>query len=95
MPDDTVDIYINPDGSMQMVYSDEGAALFEGEPQQTRRASHVEPCGPGGWVADMGPVGGPVLTGLDGKPFRTRAAALAAERIYLELRMREGTLEIK
>lgn len=36
-----------------------------------------------GWVADMTPSGGPVLLAEDGHPFKTREAALDAERAWL------------
>ena len=41
------------------------------------RASHVEPA-PGGWAADMAPVGGPCLG-----PFASRGEALKAEVAWL------------
>ena len=44
----------------------------------TRRASHVEPYGSEGWIADMGPVGGPILG-----PVKLRRDALALERGYM------------
>lgn len=55
-------IVIDEEGNVSFVYSDELAALFEGETQRTRRASHVEPhpTKPG-WLADMRPVNGPTL----------------------------------
>ena len=43
-----------------------------------RRASHVEPDERGRWLADLTPVGGPVLG-----PFDRRGAALAAEQQWL------------
>lgn len=74
-----------------------------------RRASHVEPHPRGGWYVDMRPVDGPVMGAdgavvgdLDDsmpvvvaavEPFTTRAAALAAEREWLEAWMAEGRLE--
>lgn len=62
---DTLDIIIRPDGAIEYVYSDDLAAVFVGEKQETRRASNVEPAsGYGlktGWVADMAPVGGCLL----------------------------------
>src|SRR5262245_17016600 len=43
------------------------------------RASCVEPGEHGNWLADLAPVGGPVLG-----PFAIRSAAIAAERDWLE-----------
>lgn len=55
------DLYIGEDGAVQHVYDDALADLFDGDGEATvTRASHVEPQG-GGWLADMRPVGGPVL----------------------------------
>lgn len=73
-------IYVGDDGTIEHVYDDALADLFEGEGSiSTTRASHVEPHPNGGWLADMGPVGGPVLG-----PFHLRAEALAAERAWLD-----------
>ena len=44
-----------------------------------QRGSHVEPNERGQWLADLAPVGGPVLG-----PFRLRSEALEAERDWLE-----------
>lgn len=69
-------------GAIVYVHSDDLADLADLGDATTRRASNVEPVPGGGWSADMGPVGGPVL--LDaGRPFRLRADALDAERAYL------------
>jgi hypothetical protein len=43
------------------------------------RASHVEPDSDGNWLADLSPVGGPVLG-----PFAQRSSALSAELVWLE-----------
>ena len=43
------------------------------------RASHVEPNHDGCWLADLGPVRGPILG-----PFRLRSEALEAEQRWLE-----------
>ena len=68
-------IMIDEQGTMRFVYSD---ALVElARRGETRRASHVEPCA-GGWTADMGPVGGPVLG-----PFELHSEAIAAETVWL------------
>ena len=50
-----------------------------------RRASHVEPDEDGQWVADLSPVGGPVLRG-----FGRRSDALEAELDWLEKRWLPG-----
>lgn len=78
----TEDIIIEPDGTVRFVYSDALAAVFDGEALHTTRASHVEPCGRG-WMADMAPIGGPILFASDGNAFKTRQAALDAERAYI------------
>ena len=49
-----------------------------GAPRITR-ASHVEPDESGRWLADLAPVGGPVLG-----PFERRSEALEAEVAWLE-----------
>lgn len=91
-------IYINADGTIEHVYDDALADLFieDGIPR-TRRASHVEPFG-FGWMVDMRPVGGPVLfdtetdNPLGRVAFKTRAAALAAERAWIDAHLTEGSL---
>ena len=64
-------------GKLTFVYDDALAGLLTEGEATVRRVSHVEPV-PGGWTADMAPVGGPVLG-----PFPLRATALAAERAWL------------
>ena len=64
------------------IYDDDLVKLFEGMSMKIKRASHVEPIEIDGmvtWQADMGPVGGPILS-----PFNTRQEALAAEHKWLE-----------
>lgn len=79
-------------GKAQAVYSDElQPVLAEMGDTTVTRASHVEPADTipnvpnrlTGWVADMRPSGGPVLTAPDGNGFPTRQAALDAERDWL------------
>lgn len=89
---DEHDILIEADGTIRYVYSDILADVFAGEGLTTRRASHVEPGPLGGWVADMSPSDGPFVgargTGVSSyevAPFRTRQAALDAEREWLRL----------
>ncbi len=90
-----LDVLIDVDGNISFVYSDDLAEVFAGEPQETRRVSHVEPLR-GGWAADMSPiVGAPLVLGENGAtfvdaedwrdvvPFKTRQAALDAERSWL------------
>ena len=38
---DDIDLFIEEDGGIQFVHSDDVAGMFEGEPVATRRASHV------------------------------------------------------
>lgn len=71
-------IRVTPQGGLHFVYDDELVPLLDLGASSIRRASHVEPA-PGGWTADLSPVGGPVLG-----PFILRAQALAAERRWLE-----------
>lgn len=82
-----VDIIVE-DGNLTALYEDLestlgtevdrlGAVLDRPVADCTRRASHVEPA-PGGWTADMTPVGGPVLG-----PVPLRRDALALERRYM------------
>jgi hypothetical protein len=66
---------------MMFIYSDALAPLLDEGTATVQRVSHVEPLcidGRHGWTADMTPVDGPVLG-----PFRTRAEALDAERVWL------------
>lgn len=113
MADDADDIIImvEENGDMQMVYSDELAALLGGDADlSTARASHVEPHPAGdGWLADMGPVGGPYLCAdgerwlfdtsrLDWRTvpgFKTRAEALGAEVAWLRAKMAHARLQPK
>ena len=73
-------LVVAPDGTVRYIYSDDlHAALSPLGESTIRRASHVEPDeGGGGWAADMGPVGGPVLG-----PFASRREALAREVEWL------------
>lgn len=98
------ELYFDTDGTIQHVFDDELADLFAEEAQaggvRVRRASHVEPFGLG-WMADMRPVGGPVLldTNTDNPlgrvAFKTRAAALAAERAWLAEQLAERGLKAR
>lgn len=71
-------LVIDPAGAIRCLYSEELDLTALGK-LQIARASHVEPTVNGQWVADLAPVGGPVLG-----PFATRSAALAAEVSWLE-----------
>jgi hypothetical protein len=72
-------IKISPDGELSFIYDDRLASLLDEGDAHTHRASNVEPAEGGGWTADMGPSGGPVLG-----PFRLREEALAAEVAWLK-----------
>ena len=70
-------IIINNCGNCRCVY-DEASPVSALGRIRIRRGSHVEPVAGGKWLADMSPVGGPVLG-----PFNFRSRALAAERRWL------------
>lgn len=72
-----LEITIRPSGELAYVWDDRLAGLTEAIQGVVTRASHVEPVR-GGFTADMGPSGGPVLG-----PFRLHGEALAAERAWL------------
>ena len=71
-------IIIEPDGAARCIY-DEAIDLAAIGSITITRASHVEPDQQGRWLADMSPVGGPVLT-----RFAHRSEALAAEHAWLK-----------
>ena len=71
-------IIIEPGGAVRCIYGEEIDLAAIGSPTITR-ASHVEPDQQGRWLADMGPVGGPVFG-----PFDHRSEALAVEVQWLE-----------
>jgi hypothetical protein len=71
-------LVIKTGGAVQCIYSEEIDLSVLGSPA-IARASHVEPDGQGGWLADLSPVDGPVLG-----PFPLRSTALAAEQAWLE-----------
>lgn len=71
-------LVIDPHGTARAVY-DERIDLRTLGRHAISRASHVEPDERGRWLADLGPVGGPVLG-----PFGLRGEALDAERAWLE-----------
>ena len=71
-------LIIEKDGRVRGVYG-EAIDLDTLGPPGSSRASHVEPDSQGRWLADLSPVGGPVLG-----PFEKRSEALAAEVAWLE-----------
>jgi hypothetical protein len=71
-------LVVAPDGGVRAVYDERIDLRALGRPT-IARASHVEPDTQGRWLADLGPVGGPVLG-----PFAHRSEALDAERAWLE-----------
>jgi hypothetical protein len=73
-----VNLIIGRDGSVLGIYGEE-IALDALGPVRISRASHVEPDQDGLWMADLSPVGGPVLG-----PFDRRSDALEAEVAWLE-----------
>jgi len=75
-------IKINPDGMVEMLYTERIDLAAIGKITEIRRASHIEPTAKMQWQADMTVSGGPVLG-----PYDTRSGALAAEIDWLERRM--------
>jgi hypothetical protein len=71
-------LVVEPGGVVRCVYSEEIQLSALGNPAISR-ASHVEPDQHDGWLADLSPVGGPVLG-----PFARRSEALAAEIAWIE-----------
>lgn len=70
-------IVIRTAGSAQCLYG-EAIDLRKLGALAISRASHVESDATGHWLADLSPVGGPMLG-----PFATRSQALAAEEAWL------------
>ena len=83
-------LYIRPDGTTQFIYDETLDLSGLGEPD-IRRASHVEPAplDKGKWIADLAPVGGPLLG-----PFDTRSQALAAEDDWLTAQLSRGMVHV-
>jgi hypothetical protein len=71
-------LLVKPNGNVRAIY-DEAIDLGVLGRATITRASHVEPDQEGRWLADLTPVGGPVLG-----PFNRRSVALEAERDWLE-----------
>lgn len=76
----TLEVLIPRAGGIQFIYDDRLAGLLDAGQGHVTRASHVEPTSQGGWAADLGPVGGPVLG-----PFPLRQQALDAEVAWLRV----------
>ena len=72
-------LVVEPAGDIRCLY-DETIDLVALGRLAIARGSHVEPTVHGEWIADLSPVGGPVLG-----PFSVRSEALQAERDWLEL----------
>jgi hypothetical protein len=71
-------LVVTPQGEIRAIYMEAIPLAALGRPAITR-GSHVEPTADGLWLADLSPVGGPVLG-----PFPLRSLALAAEIAWLE-----------
>jgi hypothetical protein len=80
-----MNLIIGMDGLVRGIYGEEIDLAALGQPRITR-ASHVEPDDQGRWLADLSPVGGPVLG-----PFDRRSDALAAEVAWLEANWLEAS----
>jgi hypothetical protein len=71
-------LIVDSHGAVRCIYSEVIDLAALGSPLITR-ASHVEPDQQGRWLADLAPVGGPVLG-----PFPRRSQALTVESAWLE-----------
>ena len=71
-------LVVDSAGAVRCIYSEDIDLTALGSPVIVR-ASHVEPDQHGRWLANLAPVGGPVLG-----PFLLRSEALAAESAWLE-----------
>lgn len=75
----TMEIRIK-EGQIRFIHNDDLAGRFMKQgAAETRRASHVEPDGKGGWIADLSPVAPGVVLG----PFARRDVALQQEVDWL------------
>jgi hypothetical protein len=73
-----MNLIIERNGHLRGIYGEALDLAALGTPQISR-ASHVEPDDRGRWLADLSPIGGPVLG-----PFDRRSEALEAEVTWLE-----------
>ena len=71
-------LVVEPQGGIRCLYCETLPLAMLGQ-VTIARGSHVEPTPSGAWLADLAPVGGPVLG-----PFPLRSDALAAEVAWLE-----------
>jgi hypothetical protein len=89
MPADELFLTIDPDGTINFIYSDLLAELLDEGDAHVVRASNVEPAQDGpGWTADMTPRLGPGAPVLG--PFPRHADAIAAEIAFLREDMATG-----
>lgn len=72
-------IIVRLGGGIQFIYHDRLRPLLGLGDSKVRRVSDVEPTADNQWTADMARIGGPTLG-----PFPERAAALEAEREWLD-----------
>jgi hypothetical protein len=79
---------IDPQGRVTCLYSEAIDLTSLGE-LSIRRASQIEPDAQGQWLADLSPVGGPVLG-----PFGFRSEALLAEEAWLEAQWLFGQVHL-
>jgi len=72
-----MELVVSPTGTIRCLYEEAVDLITLGRPE-IRRGSHVEPDADGQWLADLSPVGGPVIG-----PYPHRSQALDAERDWL------------
>lgn len=79
-----IDLVVEVGGKLKFIYNDELHELLSFGESKITRVSYVEPFGLC-WMADMAPVGGPILG-----PFDLRQEALDAEVAYIKKHVLEG-----
>lgn len=78
-------LHFEDSGRLQFVWTDDARPLLSLGTATINRASHVEPTRDCQWLADLAPIGGPVLG-----PFDSRSEALVAEISAVERRLELG-----
>ena len=74
-----IELAVNSEGTIRLIYSDDARFLLNIGEAKIERASHVEPRGKY-WIVDLTPIGGPIMPTL----FKFRQTALDYEAEWLK-----------